>query len=236
MFVISRYLLLLTLLACFVEIAHASGTVDQVESLDVEKGESELELQGIFIPASNGNGWSGGGGVTLEHGVNDRLALGVELEVEGDGDETEVEAVSAQLKYVFLDPTDNVVGLGTQMSVGYAFGDKALATEAVLIADVVRKGWQASANLILESREDNRSNFDLGYAARADWEVSDKLALGIEAGGDLASAEKKAHWIGPVLAFETAKDGAFGIELGVFGGLNKATPDVQFRLEMDWAF
>lgn len=214
-----------------------TGVVDQVEALDIEAGENELELQLIAFPRQDGDPSYVGGGLTFERGLSDAFALGIEIEFEREGGRFKVDEVTAQAKLVVADPDEGGLGLGIQLAAGYAFEDRKFAMETVLIAALERESWTAAANLIGSAREGRLDAYDLRYAARIDRPLSGGFSIGLEAGGEITSQDPRGHWIGPVIALESAEGGAMPtIELGAFAGLNRAAPDVQFRLEIDFAF
>lgn len=214
-----------------------TGVVDQVEALDIEAGENELELQLIVVPRQDGVPSYAAGGLTFERGVSDALALGVEIEFEREDGSLKIDEVTAQAKLAVTDPGDGGLGLGVQLAAGYAFAVRQFAIETVLIAAIERKGWSTAANLIVSAREGRLDAYDLRYAARLDRPLPGGFSIGLESGGEIASQDPRGHWIGPVIALESAAGSAMpAIELGAFAGLNRATPDMQLRLEIDLAF
>jgi hypothetical protein len=214
-----------------------AGFVDQVERLEVERGEAEIESQTIFVPSQKRFSSSLRGGLTLEYGLSDRLSLGTEFEYEADDGAFDADEIAVQAKWIALDPATATVGFGVQLGAGYAFEDSALGLEATAIAAIDRADWWAALNTTMRTRPGDRSALDVVYAARADRALTDSVALGIEAGGALAADDPRGHWAGPVLSFgDDSKAALPEVEIGMFAGLNRNSPGVQFRLELDWAF
>ncbi|WP_156874120.1 hypothetical protein [Sphingorhabdus lutea] len=221
----------------FVNNAQAeTGRVDQVEQLDGEAGEFELESQNIWVPKYDGEASQLAMGLTFEYGLLDNFIIGTEAEFEReDGENFGLSEFAAQAKWIALSPQENAVGLGIQSSIIYNFEDDALSTETFFIAAIDGKEWTAAANIIASSEAGNLGKFDLGYSARADKEIGKNMQLGMEIGGDIAVDDPKAHWMGPVISFEPIEKGP-ELEISAFTGLNQNSPDVQFRLEIDWEF
>lgn len=83
------------------------------------------------------------------------------------------------------------------------------------------------------------------YALGAYYEVSDDLAVGIEAHGEIEDAFSNApglsqqeHFIGPAIAFEieAEEDREVEFRLGSFFGLTEATPTVGLSLNLELGF
>jgi hypothetical protein len=215
-----------------------SGIVDQVEDLEIDPGVFEVEVQTVHAPASNGAPDFTAIGITLEYAPVAHLVLGAEMELDSGTGRLKASELAIQAKFAFIDPDNAPIGLGLQLGAGYSIAEKAFEHGAVLIATRERNGFAAAANLAISGREDELGKFDLHYAVRAEWELSERVALGVEAGGELTSAEPRGHWIGPVVAFEAGKQGGpnIGFDLGLFAGLNANTPDIQGRATVGVGF
>jgi hypothetical protein len=220
-------------------VAHAqAGLVDQVEGLDIVENGREFEFRTLVVPAQKRFPSAMNAGVTFEYGVSERLSVGVEVEMEKSGDTLEADEIGVQAKLLVVDPDEAPIGFGLQLATGYAIEDSALALGVTAIVAIERPHWSAAVNAIVANREDDRSAFDIAYAARADRRLGDSLAIGVEAGGDLRSDARRGHYAGPVLSFE-AEDGPESLpalEIGAFTGLDRDAPDIQVRIELDWEF
>lgn len=219
--------------------AYADILVDQVERLDVERGEAEWELQAIHARSVGEEPSESMLNISAEFGLNDRLALGFEVESEREGgDALEAEMIALQAKVVAIDPEEAIVGIGAQLSLGRSFRGAETEAELRLLAET-RFGADVAlaGDITLESAVEGEEEHDVlvRYAARLDWERGWGV-LALEAGGDWGSleniewSEEGRHWVGPILSAD-----AFGIvqvETGMFAGLTEATPDTQFRLEL----
>jgi hypothetical protein len=215
-----------------------SGIVDQVEDLEIDPGVFEVEVQTVYAPPSDGLQEFTAIGITLEYAPVAHVVLGAELELDSATGRLKASELAVQAKFALVDPDEAPIGLGLQLGAGYSIADNAFEHDAVLIATRERNGFKAAANLALVGREGELGEFDVRYAMRAEWELSRRIALGIEAGGELASTEPRGHWIGPVVAIEAGKqDGpGIGIDLGLFAGLNANTPDLQGRATVGVGF
>jgi hypothetical protein len=216
--------------------AAQTGIVDQVEGLSADPGETSVEVQTIWVPEQDGEDSFLTGGITLDHAIRSWIVIGTEVEYE-KSDALAVEEIAAQVKLTAIDPANAPIGFGAQVSIGYSIDDDVLVFDTVLIAAVERERWSGAANLVFEARDGDFARYDMRYAVRADHGLSDGLALGIEAGGELASEDARGHWIGPVLTVGDDDGGLLPeIELSAFTALNSASPEVQLRLELEWGF
>jgi len=219
------------------------GVVDQAEGLDIEQGAIELELQTIYIPASNGDADVWKIAPTLEYGLSSSLGIGVEIEFEKESGESLIfEELGLLAKWVALSPEEAPLGLGLQSAL-IIDRHGGIGTETYAIAEITRAGTGLTANLIYATEPGDWSEDSLSYVLRGDQAFSERFSLGAEAGGELSGAAKGRHWIGPVVTFapgredDTSEGGPLpAIEFALFAPLTRATPDVQFRLELDWEF
>jgi len=231
------------LLAAMLMAAPATGTetVDQVESLHVEAGESEFEYQLVWHGSDAGAPSAASHGFTLEHATADWLSVGAELHVAAAAAEAlDAEAVSLFAKFVARDASEHAIGFGAQVELEQELhGAHGPELELLFIAETHGAHSSVVANLVLEGALSALEDAELGYAARADREMGEGWALGLEVGGvfghydDFDDMEDQAHWLGPVVAVEIGK---VELELSYFTGLTDAAPDDQVRLEIGVAF
>ena len=222
------------------------GQVDQAEMLDVERCAIEVELQNIYLPASNGDDSAWKFAPTFEYGASDTVSVGLEIEFEKQGNERLVfEGFGLQAKWVAVDPDNAPLGLGVQTSLNMDRHGR-IGSETYLIAQTLAEDTSLTANLIYVTEPGDWSEDAFSYVLRADRELSSAISLGAEAGGEISGEYKGRHWIGPILTLSPAagdegKDKEQGsaipaMEFGIFAPLSAKTPDVQFRLELDWEF
>jgi hypothetical protein len=226
-----RILVLLATLAS-ASPAFADSMADQVERLDVERGERELEVQSVYASAVEDEPSVMTLDIQGEWGVSDRLALGFELESVREGAEGfEAEAFALQAKYVVLDPEDAAIGFGAQLSLERDFQEEATEAELRLLAETRAGGLVFAGDVQIEGVLDGEEDEDVAvrYSARADWARS-WGALSLEAGGDLKTDEETRAWLGPVATFDGF--GPVAIELAWFAPLSDATPDTQARIAL----
>ena len=217
--------------------AHADSIVDQIERLDVERGEHEWELQNVYAQAVGGDPSVLAMNYSGEFGLRDWLALGFELETGKEGAEgIDADLLALQAKFVALDPGEAPIGLGAQISVGRALHGNETEAELRLLAETRFAGLVFASDVTLENAitGDEAHDTVLRYAARVDW-PRDWGVIAVEMGGELGelddarfSADDR-HWIGPEV---TLQIGELAIDVGYFAGLTETTPDAQFRVQM----
>lgn len=212
-----------------------AGLVDQVETLEFERG--ELEAEGQFVHARRDGEDTLLMGATLEYAVSDSIQFGLEVEGERETDETfSVEGLGLQIKWIALDPAEYPLGLGIQSAAVLDPSSGAIGTETFFIAESRAGEFDLAANLVVNTDPDDFSDISVSYAARTDRELSARVSLGIEAGGALSGEGQGSHFLGPVIALGLAEENEAEIELGVFLPLSEEAPDLQLRLELDFAF
>jgi len=215
------------------------GRVDQLEFLDVEKGEAELESQTVWASETDDAEAGIMTGLTFEYGLSGRLALGMEAEFERpNGDAISFETFSIQAKWVAVDAESAPLGLGIQFSLALDPETGDVGSETFLIAAAQRELWRAAGNIVIEAEPGDWSSPSVGYALRADKQLTGNVWAGLEAGGGLYGEGEGSSWLGPVVILGTAgvSHGLPGIELSAFTGLTQQTPDFQTRIELSWEF
>ena len=210
--------------------------VDQVERLDVERGEAELEWQSVFVSNTEDEESVALHILSGEYAFTDRFSLGFELgATDEDGEEFSAEYLLLQAKFVALDPEEAVIGLGIQASVGPSLKGGENEAELEILGETRLGPLVFAADIAIEAELDAIDDAATRYAVRSDW-TQQWGVIGLEAGGDIDAAESEAprHWIGPLVAFEASE--TFIVELSYFRGLNHETPDDQFRLLLGATF
>ncbi|MEZ5655723.1 MAG: hypothetical protein R3E04_07535 [Sphingobium sp.] len=214
------------------------GHVDQAEKLDVERGAIEMELQTVWAKARQDgeNNWAIV--PTVGYGVTDTLALGVQVEFEREGrDALAFSTLGLQAKWALLNGDDAPIGIGMQPAIVIDRAGR-IGSETYFIAEMQREQTDLVANLIYSTEPGHWGEDALAYVLRADREIGEALAFGLETGGDLSGESAGAHWIGPVMTVSPGDDGGAlpAFELSLFGPLSAKAPAIQIRLEMDWDF
>lgn len=109
--------------------------------------------------------------------------------------------------------------------------------ETYLIAEHEGDKIDLIGNLIIFGEPGDWSELSTSYVGRFDHVVGDNFSLGLESGGKLSGESKGRHWLGPVFSVASEEGGLVpSFEWSVFAPLTRKTPDVQFRLELDWEF
>jgi hypothetical protein len=209
--------------------------VDQVERLDIRRGEAELEWQSMFADPAGGEARIALHLLSGEYALDDRFSLGFELgAADESGDDLSGEYLLLQAKYVVLDPEDAPVGFGLQASLGPALDGGDGEAELEILFEKRLTALAFATDIAVEAPLEAMGDAVTRYAARADlarrWG-----GLGLEIGGDIDSGDEAArHWFGPLVVFDPVA--AFAVELGYFRGLNDDTPDNQFRIYLARTF
>ncbi len=109
--------------------------------------------------------------------------------------------------------------------------------ETCLVAEHEGDKIDLIVNLIISGEPGDWSELSTSYVGRVDHVVGYNFALGVESGGELSGEAKGRHWLGPVFS-ASSEESSFvpSFELSAFAPLTRKTPDVQFRLELDWEF
>lgn len=233
-----RILLALGAQLAVLSAANAEIVVDQVERLDIERGEFEWELQNVYAQATDDEASTLLVNLSAEYGLSDNFALGFELETERKGAEGQTaDEIGLQAKYVALDPEEHAIGLAAQLTLEHGFEDGDFSTELRMLAEQRFDDFALAADLVFTTgveSEGGGESVGVRYQTRLDWERAWGV-LALEAGGDLGTfdafvdGDEARHWLGAVAGFES---GPVEIELGGFGGLTSETPDLQLRLEL----
>ncbi len=215
--------------------AAEGGLVDQVERLEIEAGEFETEGQLIYAEENDEETLLLG--TTFEYGLTDNFQLGVEFEAEREAGEALIlETIGFQFKWAVIDPEDAGIGIGIQSALTLDPASGELGSETFLIAESRLRSVDAAANLVIETEPGDFSEASSAYAVRLDRELSDRFALGIEAGGALSGEGEGSHFVGPVATAALGDSDGAAAELGVFAPLSEEAPGLQIRLEIDLAF
>ncbi|MEH6663014.1 MAG: hypothetical protein V7679_15315 [Parasphingorhabdus sp.] len=225
------------LLLCSCPAVAGEGRVDQAEGLEIEKAAFEIEFQTIFVPESVGEEGEWKFAPTVEYGLSDRLSVGLEVEFEKEaGEALALSEVGVQAKLALISPENAPVGIGFQTSLIFdRSGD--IGFETYLIAEHDGDKINLIGNLIISGEPGDWSELSTSYVGRLDHALGDNFSLGLESGGELSGEAKGRHWLGPVFSASSEEGGLVpSLEFSAFAPLTGKTPDVQFRLELDWEF
>ncbi|CAO1654898.1 hypothetical protein [Parasphingorhabdus sp. NYA22] len=130
-------------------------------------------------------------------------------------------------------PGENCSGIGR----GFFDRSGDVGFETYLIAEHEGEKIDLIANLIISGEPGDWSELSTSYVGRVDHVVGFNFSWGVESGGELSGEAKGRHWLGPVFSVSSEEGGLVpSFELSAFAPLTRKTPDVQFRLELDWEF
>jgi len=90
--------------------------------------------------------------------------------------------------------------------------------------------WNLSYNQIYEQKTKNGDDIEHGYATGLSYEFSPTWKTGIESAGNYTESK---YYVGPTVSWASEK---LWLNLGVLGGLNDRSDDVQFRLLVGFPF
>jgi hypothetical protein len=208
-----------------------SQSVDQVERLDSETGESEFGIQSAFVGRTVSTEALQTHVFSFEYGLSDALSIGFELMAEADGDENFAgDALLIQAKATFLGDSNSPFRLGAQASIGPSLAGESGEAELELLTEGSFFDLILAADVNIEN-ELGTNELQIGYGMRSDWRQAWGV-LAVEAGGELSKTggEIRRHWLGPVVEWAVSEFAA--VELSYLRGLNSATPDQQVRLQL----
>lgn len=98
----------------------------------------------------------------------------------------------------------------------------------ILAKDLGR--WNLAYNQIYEKKVKNGNEEEHGYAAGLSYEFSPTWKLGVESAGNYTEDK---YYFGPTVSWASEK---YWVNLGVLGGLNDASDDLQVRLLFGFPF
>lgn len=149
--------------------------------------------------------------VELERGINDRFSLAVLGEFEDEpGDARKLDAIAVEgVMYLGQIPR---LGIDTGLYLEYEqrIHNQSGVLEGKLLLAKTQDRFQGLFNIIAGQAltdRDGEGATEFSYAASATWETAPKLRLGLEAFGDLGTSRafggRQAHYVGPVVKWET---------------------------------
>lgn len=174
--------------------AGATGP-EQVEQLEPEGGEWQAELS---LLASHGA--AAEPSFQLLRGLNDAVAVGVEIE----GDGAAIESFSPTILYRIGDRATRV-SVGMVGQVELATDLELVGAEARLILERQAQRWWAQGNLIVNAeRETGQFTSTLAYSWRISRALGQAMWLGGEGSGQVArlggsARAERGHYAGPAL-------------------------------------
>lgn len=190
---------------------------EELEQLEPDGGDWQVEYYGIV-------GRHGGDSHAFQllYGINDAVALGVEIEAEKEDGSLSLGEIAPTVLLRFSDPARHPVGAGLALQAGFDRGGHLAELEARLILERRRPRWWTQANAILRHvREDGASAAALAYSGSVSRAIGEDLWLGLEGGGQIgrlggapAVIEDGGHFLGPALTVER-EVGRAEVEFGV---------------------
>lgn len=221
--------------------AHAApGLGAEVYGAQVEKGEAEVEtIYGRLDGGSEG----GEDVLKLEaaYGFTDRLRLGVVGEIEKEPlSEREFEAAGIEAIYELGNVGGVQFAAYGEYEIVFEGADK---IETKLLMQRQAGPVDLRFNLIAEKALEKHADVEFEYAASADVEALGEIRLGVQAYGELGTADhflpRAEHFVGPVAKAEIEGLGPeFEVEAGYLFALGEAREetDGQFRLALEMEF
>ena len=234
-----------SLLGAFSLVPAARTQTFDVKGLHVEKGATEVASDNAFF--SGGRSRSAHEQI-VHYGLRDwwRLTAAVEWDNPIGGD---IQATHAAVESIFvLRPmTDGSLGLGLFAALEGSLHRS--STNAFVIGPIVAARWGRLTTTINPFFEEtfgrNREEgIALTYGLQTKYEVGGGFSIGaegyglVENLGDTPRLADQQHRVGPVLFQEVSlREGAkMEPSFGILFGLTPATPDVTFRLNVDFHF
>jgi hypothetical protein len=200
----------------FATTAHA-GAPEQTYEPGPKAGAWQLEYNGEF-------GLSGeaerGHSVEVFRGISDRIALGVEVESEVSDGDFRVEEIGLGA-LVGLTGEGTAVEAALLLKAGVSTDGDFPQLESRLILERDSEKWNLLGNLNLRYEKGEESGTSLAYAATAHRKLSEHLALGVEASGQItrlggfAGGFESAQYAGPSVALSWELGDDREVEVGL---------------------
>lgn len=218
----------------------------EVKGLHVEKGALEI---------ASDNAIFAGGGVNrsaheqvVHYGLRSWWRLSGALEWENPiGHDLRASHVAVENLFVLRPVRSDDLGLGFFSAFETSVHHR--STNAFVFGPIIAAKWDKltlTLNPFFEQTfgRNREEGIALTYAWQAKYEVREGISLGVEGYGlvenlgNAPPANDQEHRIGPVLfrEFELSKGVKIEPSVGVLFGLTPATPDVTFRLNVDFHF
>jgi hypothetical protein len=203
-----------------------------IEGLDVDPGETELELQTSF---RDGNDIEFQ--LQPETRLSKALSIGGEFEASRGADERLVaDTLLVQAKLHLPTAEASRFGAAVRFGAGYDFEANRPLVETVFFAGFTGERVSLSTRFGVEALLGRSASPETDYRIRLERDFVGGITAGIEAAGDITADDAREHRIGPIVSFPLGGDDAPSLELGAFKGLSSATPDTEFRIELEFEF
>ncbi len=207
----------------------APGLGQNIYGAEVKSGETEVEVR---FDSLNGGADHGEDVLKLgiEHGVSDRLKLGINAEIEQEPGASH-QAEELAFEAIYRVGSAGGVHFALYGEYGVGLNGHADKVETKLIVQSKPGSWDLRFNLIGQKKLETGRQFELGYAVSADTAVAGDLRLGVEVFGELGANER--HFAGPLAKIEIEGLGPeVGLSAGYLFALGNARNDTsgQFRL------
>lgn len=205
-----------------------------IDGIEVEAGETEVEFETRIRDEDQGTGLSMQ--LQLEHALDDRWALRGELEAERDpGEAVLADTAIASLKWR---APRGKSGLGFAFQAGAGFD---FQNDSAIVETAAYLGWSGddlslAGKFEMQQLLRDQAEPEFGYRLRLKRELGPDFEIGIESDGDLWNDDDPKHRIGPFVEIPLGGKRAPVLELGAFAGLTRDTPDMQYRLEIEFEF
>lgn len=152
----------------------------------------------------------------IEYGLSERIQVAIDVaewhwQHDDEGSETKYDLSAAEIKFTFLDPVTDVIGVGFKFELG--IGPKSLELENVFILDKVIDRWEFCYNFVLEPDWEGEDYFEYdedGVELVNRFGISYELTPSLYIGGELVheiplpdwkSGEKQNLFLGPNFSF-----------------------------------
>jgi hypothetical protein len=228
--------LILALAAAFSSNAQASlGDLESnIDGIEIESQETEIEVELRLL--DNRGGSKQQLQLQGEHALDDRWSIGAELELEREPSEG-LAADTALARVKWRTPRNlNGMAFALQAGIGYSFGDNAVLTETDAYLGWARKDWYVVSRIDWDQLLQGGAEPEVGYRLRVARGVGLDITIGMEAAGDIWTGEPTVHRVGPYLELPLGDDEAPSLQIGAFAGLNAASPDMAYRMEIEFEF
>lgn len=205
----------------------------RAEGTDFELGESELELQSIANIYDAGTEIETQ--IQFEHGIAENWSIGAESEFEREaGDTLKASSIIASTKWRPPLGNDSAFAIAFQLGAGIDLEEDRFLVQTAAFGSLQQGDWLLGGRLRMTARPGSGSIATFDYRSTVERNLSEAVVVGIRMAGDLRSDDPAEHRIGPTLSADIGGDAE--LELGLFAGLNRASPDAVLNAEISWEF
>jgi hypothetical protein len=229
-----RFLVLATLIASSSAAASASEAEGELDGIDFKAMQTEIEIETRIIEDNGELAYQLN--LEAERSTSERVAVGARLKLEREaGEASTLDSALVRLKWRAPRHRSGA-SFAVQAGVGYSFANDAPLTETQAYIGWKGSGWSAVGRFDVEQLLQAGAEPELGYRLQVARDLGPGIRLGGEAAGDVWTGVPTRHRLGPYLQLPLGGETAPTLELGAFAGLSSVSPDMIYRVELEFKF